>query len=383
MDTVQEPKKIIYAITKSNRGGAQRYVYDLATSLPRSYAPTVLLGGVGPLKRHLEEARIPVVSLPGLDRDVRFLKDISVFFALLREFRRRKPDIVHLNSSKIGGLGALAARLASVQHIIFTAHGWAFNEKRPAIQKAVIKFVYWITIILSTKTIAVSEQMRRDVRSFPFVQRKIYVVHNGIAPTPLLARADAVSGLQKIAKGMRQTPGESTLAIGVLSELHHVKGLDVLIDAVAALVKEGRRLLVVIMGEGDERASLERLIEARGLKHVVYLPGYVEDAARYLRAFDIFALPSRSEGFSFAILEAGSAKLPVVASRVGGIPEIITDGDDGLLVPPDSPAELAAGLRMLCDDPVLRKRLGEHLALRVAAYFSKQRMIDATVALYH
>ncbi len=382
MDRAEKPKKIIYAITKSNRGGAQRYVYDLATSLPRSFAPTVLLGGMGPLKKHLEEARIPVVSLPGLDRDVRFLKDISVFFALLREFRRRKPDIVHLNSSKIGGLGALAARLASVPHIIFTAHGWAFNEKRPAIQKAVIKFVYWVTIMLSTKTIAVSEQMRRDVRSFPFVQKKICVVHNGIAPTPLLARADAMSGLQKIAKGMRQTPGESMLAIGVLSELHHVKGLDVLIEAVAALVKEGRRLLVVIMGEGDERPRLERLVEARKLKHVVHLPGYVEDAARYLRAFDIFALPSRSEGFSFAILEAGSAKLPVVASRVGGISEIITDGDDGLLVPPNSPAALAAGLRTLCDDPALRKQLGERLAERVAAYFSKQRMIDATVALY-
>lgn len=381
MEMAQNRKNILYAITKSNRGGAQRYVFDLATSLPPSYAPSVLLGGEGPLKKHLEEHGVPVVSLPELERDVNLLKDVAVFFALVREFRAQRPDVVHLNSSKIGGLGALAARLTGVPSIVFTAHGWAFNEDRPALQKIVIKFLYWTTIVLSTRTIVVSDNMRRDVRSFPFVQKKISVIHNGIELVPLLSRDEAREKI-KMMRGMEHVFDGSPTIIGTLAELHRVKGIDVLIEAAASLAREGRAIRAIVMGEGEERPRLERLIKERGLEQIVLLAGYLENAARYLRAFDIFALPSRSEGFSFAILEAGNAELPVAASSVGGIPEIITDRMNGFLVSPDSPAELAERLRTLCDDPTLRARLGTSLAETVRMRFSKQKMLEATLVLY-
>lgn len=382
METAQKRKKIVFAITKSNRGGAQRYVYDLAVSLPADrYAVSVLLGGEGLLKQHLKERGVPVVSLPELERDVNLFKDIGVFFALVREFRAQRPDVVHLNSSKIGGLGTLAARTAGVPRIVFTAHGWAFNEDRPAAQKIIIKFFYWIMIMLSTRTIVVSERMRRDIRSLPFVQKKISVVRSGIGPAVFLSRDEARAKIATM-RGMERVFEGSPAVIGTLAELHRVKGLDVLIEAASVLKREGRTVRVIVMGEGDERPRLERLIKERGLERIVALAGYVEDAPRYLRAFDIFTLPSRSEGLSFAILEAGNAGLPVVASKVGGIPEIIADGESGFLVPPDSPAELAGRLRALCDDPALRARVGRALAETVRSRFSKERMLQETVALY-
>ncbi|NIT73939.1 glycosyltransferase family 4 protein, partial [candidate division KSB1 bacterium] len=145
-DAKRQKKKVLYVITKSNFGGAQRYVYDLATNLPRAqYDVSVAAGGSGELIARLNEHHIPVITIERLGRDIRLLNEIVVFLKLVALFRRTRPDVVHLNSSKIGGLGALAARIYNMlpkgnplkaesyklkAKIIFTAHGWAFNEPR-------------------------------------------------------------------------------------------------------------------------------------------------------------------------------------------------------------------------------------------------------------
>jgi len=129
-------KKIAYVITKSNWGGAQRYVYDLATNVPKNtFDVIVVCGGNGTLAKKLEQEGTRVIRIKGLERDIRFGSEIRVLYRLKHLFAQEQPDIVHLNSSKIGGLGSLAARMARVPHIIFTAHGFAFNEKRNIVWK--------------------------------------------------------------------------------------------------------------------------------------------------------------------------------------------------------------------------------------------------------
>jgi len=136
--------KIFYLITKGNFGGAQRYVYELASSLPTSdYEVSVILGEGETLAKKLAEKNIRTIRLPELGRDINLGGDWSVFWSLYRIFRRERPDIIHLNSSKIGGLGSLAGRLAGVKKIIFTGHGWPFNEKRPWLQKKIISFYHF------------------------------------------------------------------------------------------------------------------------------------------------------------------------------------------------------------------------------------------------
>src|SRR3989344_2699239 len=124
-------KKILFLITKATWGGAQRYVYDLATNVPQAdFEPIVAFGQSGRLTSMLAEKGIGAHQIPALGRDIAIVSDISSFFQILICLWREKPDVVHLNSSKAAALGAIAARIAGVQKIIFTVHGWPFNEKR-------------------------------------------------------------------------------------------------------------------------------------------------------------------------------------------------------------------------------------------------------------
>ena len=174
-------KKILFVITKGSWGGAQRYVFDLATSLPKTdFDVSVAFGQPGRLAEELQKAGIPTHPIRALQRDVSVGADIKSFFELRRLFKKEKPDIVHLNSSKAGGVGALAARVAGVPRIIFTAHGWPFWEKRNFFVRVAIWFVSWLTALLAHKTIVVSNYDIRVAQKMPFVKRKAVRIYNGI-----------------------------------------------------------------------------------------------------------------------------------------------------------------------------------------------------------
>jgi len=159
METMETNKKtkILYLITKSNWGGAGRYVYDLTTSLPEDkFDVVVALGGEGLLKQRLEEKGVRVITVKSLERNVSILKEFSALFELYSLFEKERPDVVHLNSSKAGGLGAFAARLSGIPRIVFTAHGWAFGEKRFLLHQWLIWMASLATQVFSHVTIAVS-----------------------------------------------------------------------------------------------------------------------------------------------------------------------------------------------------------------------------------
>ncbi|MHB8651669.1 MAG: glycosyltransferase family 4 protein [Minisyncoccota bacterium] len=375
-------KKTLYIVTKSNWGGAQRYVYDIATHLPKEHFDVVVAcGGEGALVTRLKQAGIRVIPLTNLGRDISPAEDTSSFFSLVRIIRNEHPDIVHLNSAKAGGLGALAGRIVRVPHIIFTAHGWAWNEERPWYQKIFVIFFSWITLLLAHKTIAVSETTKRQVSHFPFVKNKIVVIKNGLMPVNgkerLLAR--------EILVGKISTPIPSqTVWIGMIAELHKTKGISYAIHAIKILAQTlpHTSLALVIVGEGEERDALSNLIQELGLSAQVFLVGHVPDAADLMFAFDIFMLSSISEALAYVILEAGNVGLPVVATRVGGIPEIIENGVSGVLVPPRDPKGLAGALAKLIADPVSAKRMGEALKKTVAKKFSFESMLEKTIVVY-
>src|SRR3989338_7008885 len=185
----ERKKKILYCITKSNWGGAQRYVYDLATNLPKDkYETAVVLGGEGRLKEKLEAFGIKTISINSLQRDVGVIKDISSFFELIKIFMKEKPDIIHLNSSKMGGIGGLAGRFARVRKIIFTAHGWAYNEERSFLQKIAIAILHFITVAFSHLTIAVSEKAEEQFKNAGLMKKKMTGNHNGIGENEFIEK---------------------------------------------------------------------------------------------------------------------------------------------------------------------------------------------------
>lgn len=369
--------KILYVITKANWGGAQRYVYDLAVAAKEAGNDVaVAVGGTGILTEMLQQAAIRVIDLP-LRQQKMFLLDLLTFspiFSLVRIFRFERPDVVHTNSAKAGGLGALSARLAGVQRIMFTAHGWEFNAPRSWLSKIGIRFFSWLTILLSHATICVSDAIRHDVAWMPGVKRKLVVIHNGVACEPLIPREEARHAL------CAQTT--ASYWIGMVSELHPTKRVDDAIRAFSSIAASHNDTGLFIISEGKERKKLEFLIQDLNLENRVFLLGYIHEAPKYFSAFDMFVHSSQSEALALVILEAGCAELPIVATRVGGIPEMIVDCRDGLLVPPRNPKALAVAIESLYADPKKALALAKAFSIHVRTKFTKKRMIDQTLTLY-
>jgi len=366
----QRKVKVLYLITKSNWGGAQRYVYDLATNLPReAYEPYVACGGGGELISRLTTVGIPVIEIPNLKRDISFAKEIQSFFAIADIIRSVGPDIVHVNSSKAGGLGALAGRMMGVKKIIFTVHGWPFREKRNALWRLFVWFASWSTVLLSHTVIAVSE---KDWKDSP-MRSKTIVIKNGIGTVSFLAKQEARQSLL-------HTPEVSTghTWVGTVAELHQNKGIDVLLRAVP-MVENAH---FFIAGEGENKKNLVKMAQTLGISDRVTFLGQVSHAAQYLAAFDIFVLPSRKEGLPYTLLEAGLAGLPVVATNVGGIPEIIEHAKTGLLSAPKDPKTLAEALKRLIADEPFRKELGASLKQKIEREFSLDSMLQKILSLY-
>ncbi len=377
-------RKVLFVITKSNWGGAQRYVYDLATSLPPGeFEPVVAFGGTGvadaragALQEKLHAAGVRTIFIPSLMRDISLMKEIGSFFDLLRIFKTEKPDIVHLNSSKAGGLGALAARLAHVPRIFFTAHGWPFLEDRGSVARGIIFFFSWVTVLLSHRTICVSDNDLQNGLSMPRVGNKMLMIHNGVPPLELLSRVAARKEL-----GL---PSD-TFVIGAIGELTRNKNFEQLIEAASKLKEETEKDFVLdLIGDGEQKHSINKLFQDRNFiegRDVMPL-GFKKDAYQYLSAFDIFLLPSLKEGLPYVLLEAGQAGLAVVASRVGGIPEVIEDGVTGLLINPKHVYEITEALKKYITDPSLRAGMGSRLQHKVEKEFSLTDMIEKTSAVY-
>lgn len=373
--------KIFYVITKGNWGGAQRYVYELATALPRAeFDPTVIMGEFEALEKKLIGSGIKTIKIPELGRDISFAKDLKSFWQLLKIFRKEKPQIIHLNSSKIGGLGSLAGRLARVPKIIFTVHGLAHNEQRPGWQKTLIKLSHWLSIILCHEVITVADCLKDQIIKWPGVRAKVTTIHNGL---PVIKFFEKSVARRELFAGHNDR-----FWIGTISELHHNKGLDSLIDAFALVIRSllghslGWSANLMIIGEGEELEKLKWLARAKRLEDRIHFLGRVEDARAYLKAFDIFTLTSRTEAFPYVILEAGAAGLPIIASEVGGIPEVITNPELGILVPPGNVEEIKKSLLFMLKKPKYRELAGKNLRQRVNANFSLKNMVRKTIELY-
>ena len=368
-------KKILYVITKSNWGGAQRQVFDLATNLPEDkFETAVALGGGGLLKEKLDGAGIRTIAVETLGRDIKIFNDLISFFKIFQIIKKEKPDILHLHSSKVGFLGALIGRLLGIKKIIYTVHGWMFLEKQPQWWTITMRFFSWLTILLTHKTIAVSENDKNASADFIGVKNKITVIPNGINTINFLEKSEA---RKKILPNQKTLDGE--FWFGTIAELHKNKGLNFAIEA----LDKNLPAVLVIVGEGEERKNLERLILERELQEKVFLVGQIDNPATLLKAFDVFLLPSTKEGMPYSILEAGAAGRPVIASNVGGLPEIITDMESGILVRAGRPAEIRKAMEFLINNPERRAAFGAALQSVVAEKFGLSKMLGQIETLYN
>ncbi len=375
-------RKLFICITKSNWGGAQKYVFDIATNTPRDqFDTTVLLGGTGDLKNKLEEFGVKTLLLKNSQRDINAKKEFGLLFELIKIFKKEKPDIIHLNSSKMGFVGALAGRIAGIKKIVFTCHGWAFNENRSSLSKWFFRVFHNLTIMLADETIAVSEITKNQIKN-PF-RKKIVVIRNGLREIELKDKNTAQKFLsEKIIQANDRASKvlvEKPTWIGTLSELHTTKGLNYAIEAISKIKND---VIFVVIGEGEKRKKLEEQAVKLGVGNRVFLIGYVDNAPTYLKAFDIITLSSITEGLPYVLLESGYAARPIVASNVGGIPEIIENDKTGILVSPRNSEEIKSSIEYLIKNPRNATFFGNALRDKISKDFTQKMMLEKTFTLY-
>ena len=374
--------KILYIITKSNWGGAQRHVFDLSTSMKANgHEVWVALGGEGILKHKLEEAGIYTFSIANMTRDMKISKDAGSFKEIYNVIKNKKPDVIHLHSPKAAGLGALAGRLLGVKKIITTVHGWTFNEPRPAIERLAIAFFSWITMLLTHITIVLSEKEFKQATYFPWIKDKLRLIPLGIKPVTFISVDGAKQSLAKVI-GMDFAEFYKKNIVITIAELHQNKGLKYLVDAMVNVIEQQPNTLCLIVGDGEDQEKIKEQIKNNKLENKVFLTGRIDNASEYLKAATVFVLPSIKEGLPYVILESGTANLATVATTVGGIPEVVEDMKSGILIQPRNSRELAHAISFMIEHPEERKRYGNALKEKITNRFSFTKMIQDNEWLY-
>lgn len=379
MVTPIKKKKILFLITKSNWGGAQRYVYDLATTLDQStYEPVVITGGTGALTDKLTTASIRIITLETLQRDISIGKELQFMRELWRIVRAEKPDVLHVNSSKAGGVGCLIGRVARVPRVVFTAHGWAFNEDRPLWQKFVIKKLHWLTVLLSHQTIAVSNAIVNQM-NWPLTQRKMVVINPGRTVPQFESRLQARTTLAL--KHPPLAPYTADVWLCIVAELHPIKQHQMLFSVLESIVQDFKNVRLVCIGDGELRPVLATYIKDHHLEQHVFLTGPIHEAASVLKAADLFVLPSKSESYGYVLHEAGLARVPIIASNVGGISDIISTETEGTLIDPTNPEALETTLRTFLRAPHMFNEKTQTLQSKLTAR-TVEDMTEKTVLVY-
>jgi len=337
---------ILYVITQSGPGGAQRYVLDLATHLPARFEAVICAGadGGGGLLEDARRTGLRVAPLTSLRRSISPLADQRAVQELRQLFASEQPAVIHLNSSKAGVLGSMAG--GRRYRTVYTVHGWVFRErlswwKRLAYVQAEKQSARYLDRI-----IVLSESDRSAGLKLGVAPEKLRIIRNGIQAPQFQPRQDARARLSELTGASL----DSRPLILCVASFYPTKGLGYLIDAMAQVKPPA---LCVVVGDGELRPQLEQRIAELGLAGRVLLPGHVPAAAELLRAADVFVLPSVKEGLPYVLLEAMAARVPVVATRVGGVPEVIS----GLLVEPGAAQELAAAINAQLARPFIAPEL--------------------------
>jgi glycosyltransferase involved in cell wall biosynthesis len=356
--------RLLFVVTLAETGGVVSYSRALLPGLAHPFDVVVAAHGDGPLRDLAERLGMRYVHLQHLGRPIHPLRDVLAVPELLKVIRRHRPHIVHAHSSKAGIVGRLAAYLARVPVRIFTAHGWGFALYSPPAS--------WL--------FGTADRLMRAGTSM--IVCPAHAVRNaGLrARTCRADRSIVIPNAVDVVTFRRAHHSPRTPRILTVGRLAFPKTFEVLLRALAIL--EPGTFRAAVAGDGPQRHQLEGEIAALGLSDAVQLLGTRPDVLDLLADSDIFVLSSRSECLPMSVIEAMASGLPVIASAVGGVPELVERGRTGILVPPDDPASLAGAIARLSGDVGLRRRMGEAGRARAEALFDVDRFRLAHLDMY-
>lgn len=321
-------------------------------------------GGI--LRRELTDLGIPVFTEQKHEG-----VDYTLVFRLARLLKQKKIDLIHTHNPAPWLYGAIAARIAGVKVVVHTEHSNLFsNQKRLMLAE---KFLSKITDIIISDSEKVTQHLIDKQRISP---QKIRTILNGIDIEKFQKEINIKNKKREL--GIK----EGGLVIGIVARLEPIKDHLTLLDAFNRISKKIPEVVLVVVGDGSLRESLKNRIEKLKIGDKVYFLGVRNDISEIIRIFDIFVLSSLSEGLSLSLLEAMAVGLPVVATDVGGNPEVIVDGITGLLVPPNDPESMAKAIIEILSNEKLSREMGLAGRKKIEEKFSLERMTLEYIDIY-
>jgi len=381
---VTPPVRVLRIIARLNVGGPARHVAILDRGLRQCGFDTLLAHGeIGPGEASLEalvhESGLPAHRISGLGRRVSPLSDLRAFAAIVRLVFRFGPDVVHTHTAKAGALGRLAAVLYNISRrrsarclAVHTFHGHVLEGYFGRVGSWLVRLLERFLAGVTDCVLVLSSRQARDIgeRFRVAPPRRIHVV-------PLGLDLDALLDLPEVVRGE-----DDPIVFGFVGRFVPIKNLPLLIDAFAAVHGQEPKTRLLLAGDGDLRAEAHARVSGYGLAGVVMFAGWRDRLVDLYREIDVLVLTSRNEGTPVAVIEAMAAALPVVATDVGGVADVLTDGQTGALVPSESLEPLVAAMLRLVRSPEERRQMGTAAREAVRARFSAIRLVTDVAALY-
>ncbi|MGA1796100.1 MAG: glycosyltransferase family 4 protein [bacterium] len=390
---INTPVTCVHIITRMDRGGsAENTLLTVRHLAGDRYHPVLITGPSTESQmsekertatedeiRDLREHGIPVMVCPLLYRRISLWRDPLAFIWLLAALMRLKPQIVHTHTSKAGILGRWAAFFNRVPVICHTPHGHVFYGYFGPLKRAFFIWLERLTSRITDRIICLTEGEMADHIAFGIAPEHAFLV----CPSGVDIESFKKNGNTRIAKGVRRKLGipKQGLVVGTVGRHVKVKGHEVLLAAFRRILEKRPDALLCLLGDGPLKEDLERIArEWEIMDRVRFIP-WETDPRPVMSLYDIFVFPSLNEGMGRALVEAMAMAKPVIATRTGGIPDLVQEGVNGILVPPGDESSLADAMLTLAERPWRMQRMGE-MSETLAERFSLRVMMDRIERLY-
>ncbi len=373
------PPKLVRLITRMNIGGPARHVTILTARCGPDFAGVLLAGEPerreGSMAGEANRVGVDVVPVPNLRRSLSPVADLLACAWLVRYFLKERPAIVATHMAKAGTLGRIAAALTGVPVVVHTFHGHVLDGYFSRLSTFFFLSVERILSRFTTQFIAISPEVAADLDRLGIGRGKTSIVRLGLELERLTG---AKSG------SLRQDLGvpRSAPLVGIVGRLVPIKALDLFLAAAAQIVKTNPDIHFAIVGDGELWDRLHGDVATLGLNVSVHFAGWRQDLPEVYSDLDVVVCCSRNEGTPVSLIEACAAGRAVVGTQVGGIPDIIAAGVNGLLVPSGDPAALAAAITGLIADPGRRRSMGLAGRQMVMDRYGSERMVSELKQVY-
>ena len=385
--------KVLHIITRFDKGGSAQNTYLSLLGLRKKNYQLSLVSGLSlesemkyeEIKAKekdiqiLESEGIEFIQCSSLLRRINIIKDLKAFFDIWRIIKKYNPLIVHTHSSKAGLMGRLAAKLAGTPIIVHTPHGHVFFGYFGPFKTKLFIIFEKLASRITDKIVALTNREKEDHILFKIAEEdKFSVIYSGIE---LNALKESSSGEKQNLKKELGIP-ENSLIVGTAGRLVPVKGPEFLVKASKYIISKYPDTYFMFTGDGSLEHDLKRKALEMGISDNIIFLGWRDDLAKIISIYDIFVLPSLNEGMGRVLVEAMALGKSIVASNVGGIPDLVIHEKNGFLVPPKNPKELAKYIQILLEDEKKREKMelgGKEMSLN----FSAENMVEKIEKLYN